>query len=136
MATGTGYLSYCGMKEQSSYRTALDVIEKIPFTSEGVTEDIARIEDDWLDGKSGRRGDEAGPISVTGPIEMVMVHDELDSGEFVGVGLPIAAAMGTATWSAGEGVNQITLAESPAESLTVAFEKTVSLHEIVGTQFK
>jgi hypothetical protein len=136
MATGIGYLSYCGMKEQAAHRTALAASDKVPFVSEGVTEEIARIESDWLDGKSGRRGDEAGPRSVTGPIEAVMVHDEVDSGEFVGVGLPIASAMGTATWSAGEGVNQITLAESPAESLTVAFEKTVSVHELVGTQFK
>lgn len=136
MPTGIGYLGYCGMTEQSSHRSAIAASDKVPFISEGILEDIARIESDWLDGKSGRRGDEAGEISVTGPIEMVMVHDELDSGEFVGVGLPIAAAMGTATYSAGEGVNQITLAESPEESLTVAFEKTVSVHEQVGVQFK
>ena len=135
MATGIGHLSYCGAIEQAAYRTPLDVTNKIPFVSESITEDIARIENDILQGTAGRAPDEAGPKSVTGSIEMVMQHDEVDT-EFVGVGLPIAAAMGAVAWSAGEDANQITLASNPAEPVTFAFEKTVGIHEIVGTMFK
>ena len=137
MATGIGHLSYCGAIEQAAYRTALDVTNKIPFVSESITEDIARIENEILQGSAGRVGDEAGPKSVTGSIEMVMQHDEVDT-EFVGVGLPIAAAMGAVAWDSGgsRDVNQITLADNPAEPVTFAFEKTVGIHEIVGTMFK
>ena len=134
--SGIGYLSYMGMAEETDYRTAVTVTDKIPIISEGIIEEYARIDSDYLDGKSGRREDDQGPLSVLGPTEVVLVHDEVDSAEFVGCNLPLAIAMGTATWDAGTGANQITLAESPDESATIAFEKTTSIHEIVSAMCK
>ena len=136
MATGIGYLGYAGMVKQSDLWTVGTVDNKIPFTSEGITKEYARIESEWLGGTSGRRGDEQGPLSVVGAIDAVMVHDELDSGEFIGVGLPLSVAMGTVTYDAGSGANQITLADAPATAVTTAVEKTVGIHEIIGTMFK
>ena len=136
MGTGAGYKAFMGMAKQAAFRTAIVATDKIPIESETLKPDYSRIESEWLDGKAGRRGDEQGPLSVAGNSNIVLCHDEVDSGEFVGCNLPLAIAMGTPTWDAGSGSNRIRLAESPSTPATIALEKTVSVHEVVGAMCK
>lgn len=136
MSTGAGYLSYFGMKQQSDFRVAVDITEKIPLIDESIKPEFQRIETNYLQGTSGSRPDHQGSKVVAGSTNINLVHDEVDSGEIVGCNLPLAIAMGESTWTAGTGSNQITLANDPSVFATIAFEKSVSVHEVIGAMCK
>jgi len=131
MSTGVGVKSYMAIGKETTFGTGVAVTNKIPLLSEGITPNYERIPSDWLAGKAGQLADDQGPQSITGPTDIVLCYDQKDT-TFVGSDMPLALAMGTVTWAAGTATNQLTLAESPATFATMAFEKTVGIHEITG----
>jgi len=134
-----GYQTYLGMVKQAAFRTANLVTTKVPFTSESLIDEYIRIDQDYLDGKAGKKPSAQGPLKVAGSFNSVLVYDEVAT-QFVGTDLPIALQMGTATWHAVTTANQIKLAEDLGLFATIALLKgdtdELKLWEIVGAMPK
>ena len=94
MAIGQGYRSKCVAAKETTFRTAVDCTDLIPFTDESFFDERVQLQSDVLTGKAGRRFQDIGNLIVTGSLSADLAYDKLASAQFFGTDLLISAAMG------------------------------------------
>ena len=137
MATGVGYLSILGAAREATYRTAVTVDNRLPLLAgESIMDKIGFIPSEALGGKSGLREYNLAGKVVEGGVPMDLIYDQLVSGtpnRHVGIGLPLAIAMGTCAWSSAGTCNVLTFVESPSVPMTLAFlQRTDAVREAIS----
>jgi len=134
MATGIGYLTICGAAKEGTYRTSVAANNRLPLLGgESITDTVEHLASEALEGKSGLRAYDLGMKTIAGSIPLDLVYDQKVTGtsdKFVGIGLPLAIAMGTCAWGSVGSVNVLSLIESPTVPMTLAFlQRTDSVRE-------
>lgn len=132
MATGQGYASRCGIEIESSWGTAAAVASVMPFTSEGINRSIAKIEAMYLDGNAGKKALYNSVVSALGDLsgEIPLNYLHTRGLEY----LLWAFAGGNGSDGGGSGYLQYKLSNTVGNSLTLAFNKSVSCWEISGAK--
>lgn len=124
MATAKGFAAKAAVGKEASWGTPVNVSQLIPFTSESLTKEFSRLEDGIL-GDVGRRLAEISQIGVNGGIEADLTYTGFD--------ILFEAALGSVS---GTGTSTdpyiFDLTEDVNESITIAINKQVTVHEYAG----
>jgi len=134
MATGTGYPAVMGAGKETTFRTGVNMTDRIPYLSESLSEQIQMIEDDVLIGTAGRNALNKGPISFTGKINTETRYTQKSGSYFCGNDLLMALAMG-GTHTYASSVNTLKLGENIGQFATIAIDKQVAIWEFLSCYF-
>jgi hypothetical protein len=121
MPVGIGTKTIMGSKKETTFRTKVAVIEKLPIYSEGIEFDYTDVMHEYLYGGAGSQGSQRVMESVTGSVEMTVPYTVKSGSNFVSASLPIALGMGASAYS--DGGNQITFADDLNVFGTFAWDK-------------
>ena len=125
MPVGKGFTSRLAVGKETTWGTAVQVTRLIPFTSEGLTKELERVDDSsTLVGTAAKRASYIAGGQVSGDVSADLTYTDFDE--------ILEAAFGVKTVDTTTGVTTYDLAEDVDISLTVAVEKGVSIHEFVG----
>lgn len=136
MTNPIGVLSDMGARVQTVFRTAVDVTDRIPYTSENLTIEFERLEQEALLGVGGKYNADQGVKSAGGAIETNMVYTDKATTVFLSADQLLYWAMGTATWDAGTTANQLTIQDDLARFGTIAIDKQTTIWEALGCYAK
>lgn len=89
-----GNIAIMGMSKESSYRTAVDATDKIPFNSESIEAQPEVVDDESLQGVAGFKNSQKVFTPVGGSFDAGIVYSQKSGSEYVSSDLPIALAMG------------------------------------------
>jgi len=127
MTIGKGFEGILGVKKETTYGTAVEVDEAIPFVSESFGNEIEKHVDEVLRGKAGAGATIAGNKTYPFTLPCKLTYEDLD--------LLIAIAMGAAGTPSANGSlydNTYSLAENLSYAFTAAIYKGVSVWEFAG----
>ena len=119
-----GYLSRLGIGKETTFGTAVAITQLLPFTSEGLSREIQRLEDGIL-GSDSRILAEQTQKSVSGSIETDLTFTGFDDIYEAALGLKSGTGVSTDPYV-------FSLADDINTSLTIAIDKGVSIHEYAG----
>lgn len=121
MPVGIGTKTIMGAVKETTFRTRVAVIEKLPIYSEGIEFDFTDVMHEYLYGGAGSQGSTRVMESVTGSVEMTVPYTVKSSSKFVSASLPIALGMGASAFA--NGGNQITFTDDLNVFGTFAWDK-------------
>ena len=124
MATDIGQLRSAGIVIESSFGTATQLTDRLPFTSESFTPDWENNLTSFLDGNVGQQEANITQKKWSGSIEGPMIYDRKDT-TYYGVDTLIAAALGANAFD--DPYIEMTLADELPKSITLAIEKQVAV---------
>ena len=136
MTNPIGVLSDMGARVQTAFRTAVDVTDRIPYTSESLTIEFERLEQEALLGVGGKYNADQGVKSSSGTIETNMVYTDKGTSVFLSADQLLYWAMGTCTWDAGVDANRLTIQDDLARFGTIAIDKQTTIWEALGCYVK
>ncbi len=134
MSVGRGFDAKLAIGAESTFGTAVAVSELIPFTSESVTKEFDQQSAEYLDGNPAKKDLKNVNIKVGGDISGEMVYDEI-AGAAIGIERLLRGALGNSARDTTNGLNKYYPANDLDDYFTLAFNKQVSLWEIVSAKF-
>ena len=126
MSYSLGPKAIMGAVQEATYRTPVDVIEKLLFTSESIAMNPEMDMHEYLQGSAGIPNIQNAFDPAVGSLELDIPYTLLNGGEFVGGSLLIALAMGSNAFVGGQGSNEITLADDLAVFGSLAWDKNTA----------
>ncbi len=128
MPVGKGFAARLGIREETSWGTAVAISQLLPFTSEDLSLEKDKADDPILHGVAGRDLAETVRSRVSGSVDTSLV--------FGGAFDPVfKAALGLQTSDTTALTETFDLADDVTDilpSLTIAIDKQVSIHEFAG----
>ena len=133
MATGLGYPAVMGAGKETTFRTAVNMTDRISYLSESLSEQIGWVRDDVISGSAGRSGMDIETFSVSGQIQTETRYSQKSGTYFSGNDLLLAVAMGGLHSEKSANVISYLLGEGTAPHCTIAVQKTVAIWEAIST---
>jgi len=135
MADSIGVLADMGARLESGFRTAVDITDRIPYTSESLKFEFQRLEQEALLGVAGKYNSDQGVKFASGDVNVDMVYTTEVGAVFLSADQFLYWAMGTATWDTDRS-NQLTLQDDLARFGTIAIDKQVTIWEAISCYVK
>jgi len=122
MSVGLGTTTVMGVKEESSFRSRIEVTDRVPLLSEGIDFENVDVLHDYLHGDAAIPASQRAFEPVKGSVEMNMCYTEKDT-SFVSATVPLALGMGTVEGKTAQGSYMITFQDALAKFGTYAWNK-------------
>jgi len=120
--SGLGTRSIMGCRLEATWGASIAPTNRLLMMSEGIEFNYDHVLHEYLHGSAGMLGMQKVFNQPGGTLELEMAYDRLDT-TFVGSDLPLALAMGVATYVGGSGSNQYTFQDALAQFATFAWNK-------------